>query len=120
MYSQTVLDHFGNPRNVGRPAGTTSEGLTGDPSSGPFMRVFLRVEGNKVVSAGFETYGCVASIAAGSVLTSWITGRSVAEAAALSQSELVRMLGGLPLGKDHCAATAVSALQKALSSSVPY
>lgn len=116
MYSQTVLDHFGNPRNVGCPEGATVIGLVGDPSAGPFMRLFLQVDSGKIARAGFETYGCVASIASGSLLTEWLRGKSVDEAHGFSGRTLLKLLGGLPLGKEHCAFTAIEALAKALGS----
>ncbi|MCE9584594.1 MAG: iron-sulfur cluster assembly scaffold protein [Planctomycetes bacterium] len=114
MYSSTVLDHFGNPRNVGRPAGANAVGISGDPSAGPFMRVFLVTVEGRIQRAGFETYGCVASIAAGSVLTEWLAGKSLIEARSMTAELLEKMLGGLPLGKNHCAATAVRALKLAV------
>lgn len=114
MYSATVLEHFGNPRNVGRPEGANAEGLSGDPSAGPFMRIFLKIAGARIEQAGFETYGCVASIAAGSVLTCALQGRSVSEASGLTVGFLVDQLGGLPLGKESCAASAIAALGEAL------
>jgi nitrogen fixation protein NifU and related proteins len=117
MYSSTVLDHFGNPRNIGRPNETTAIGLSGVPDAGPFMRIFLAIENSFILKSGFETYGCVASIAAGSVMTTWLVGKSVGEARSLTQKQLVDMLGGLPLGKEHCAGTAVSALASALERS---
>lgn len=115
MYSATVLDHFGNPRNIGRPEGTTVTGLSGNPDAGPFMRVFLSVSNGIILRTGFETYGCVASIAAGSVMTTWLDGKSVEEARSLSHTHLLELLGGLPLGREQCAATAVSALGAALA-----
>lgn len=114
MYSSTVLDHFGSPRNIGRPEGTTATGLSGVPDAGPFMRVFLSISKGIILKSGFETYGCVASIAAGSVMTTWLLGRTVDEARSLTQARLLEMLGGLPLGRERCAGAALGALSAAL------
>ena len=114
MYSPVVLDHFGNPRNVGDPGGLRIVGLSGDPNAGPFMRIFLVVRDGLIQRACFETYGCIAAIAAGSLVTEWIAGMPVAEASLITTRELLNKLGGLPLGKENCAALAVEALGKAL------
>lgn len=118
MYSQTVLEHFGNPLNVGPPVGTNAVGVSGDPNAGPFMRVFLVIQDGIIREAGFETYGCVASIAAGSVLTSWLPGRSALDAGSITAGQLLEGLGGLPLGRESCASTAISALGYALQGHV--
>jgi NifU-like protein involved in Fe-S cluster formation len=78
------------------------------------MRIFLSISSGRIERAGFETYGCVASIAAGSVLTCHLPGKSIAEAREFTASHLMELLGGLPLGKESCAATAITALRDAL------
>jgi NifU-like protein involved in Fe-S cluster formation len=76
--------------------------------------VHLSVEQNSIASASFETYGCPVAIACGSWLTSWVTGKTFTQAAVIEPGDLEKVLGGLPLGKEHCAALAVNALKDAL------
>lgn len=114
MYSEIVLDHFGNPRNAGVPPRFNAKGVAGNPDAGPFLVLYLDIREARIAAAGFQTYGCGAAIAAGSLLTELVLGRTVAEAARLDAAELQRRLGGLPLGKEHCAAIAITALADAL------
>jgi nitrogen fixation NifU-like protein len=114
MYSPTVMDHFGNPRNSGRPVRNNVTGVAGTPEAGPFMVLYLDVEGDYIREVGFQTYGCAPAIAAGSLLTEMIKGRGVEEASAINSKRLMEELGGLPLGKEHCAEIAISALADAL------
>lgn len=114
MYSETVMDHFGNPRNVGVLDPCTAKGVAGDPSAGPFMVLYLKVEGGLITSARFQTYGCAAAIAAGSYLTERLRGKLVDVARAVDAELLLEGLGGLPLGKRHCADIAITALRDAL------
>jgi nitrogen fixation NifU-like protein len=114
MYSPTVEDHFQRPRNGGRPARHNAKGISGDPSAGPFMVLYLFVRHGRIEDAGFQTFGCGAAIAAGSVLTEMVKDRLVSEVDRLSAADLIDRLGGLPLGKRHCADIAVAALRKAL------
>lgn len=116
MYSPIVLDHFGNPRNVGPLARYQARGVAGTPEAGPFMILYLDIQEGRIVNAAFQTYGCGPAIASGSMLTELIKGKSVDEARSLDSSALLHSLGGLPLGKEHCAAIAISALSDALRS----
>jgi nitrogen fixation protein NifU and related proteins len=114
MYSPKVLDHFGNPRNGGKPARFTARGVAGDPSAGPYMTIYLDLADQRIAGIGFETYGCGAAIAAGSMLTELVKGKSVQEAATITPEILIAALEGLPLGKEHCAQIAIAALKDAL------
>ena len=114
MYSEIVMDHFQNPRNVGKPGEFNARGVSGNPDAGPFMVLYLDIEGEGIRGAAFQTYGCGPAIAAGSLLTEMVKGRSVAEARSITSHVLLDRLGGLPLGKTHCADLAVSALRDAL------
>ena len=115
MYSATVMDHFGNPRNVGVLPSCTHKGVSGDPNAGPFVVLYLEIHEGIVRNVSYQTYGCAAAIAAGSYLTELIKGRSVEESKRVEWEEIQRGLGGLPLGKEHCAQSAVSALRNALA-----
>ncbi len=116
MYSDVIQDHFFNPRNAGELENADGVGTEGSPGSGNFMVVAVRVRAGLIEAARFQTYGCAGAIAAGSYLTEWITGLRAEEAAAITPGELDKQLGGLPLGKEHCAALAVGALRRALES----
>lgn len=115
MYSPIVMDHFGNPRNVGVLASFTHKGVSGNPNAGPFVVLYLDIEEGIIRNVSYQTYGCAAAIAAGSYLTELIRGRSVEESKGIEWVDIQRGLGGLPLGKEHCAQTAVSALRQALA-----
>ena len=114
MYSATVLDHFHNARNVGALEAPDAVGVAGEPGRGNYLVLHLRLAGERITACGFQTFGCAPAIAAGSLLTELIKGRTVAEALALTPRQLEEALGGLPLGRRHCAALAVAALQEAL------
>ena len=113
-YSEIVLDHFGNPRNVGKPARFNARGTAGRPDAGPFMVLYLDIEGGVIQAAGFQTYGCPAAIAAGSLLTELVKGRTLEDVGRLDGATLIASLGGLPMGKEHCAQIAIGALSDAL------
>lgn len=114
MYSPTVRDHFERPRNVGQMADHNAKGVAGDPSSGPFMVMYLKIQGGTIEKASFETFGCPPAIAAGSYLTVLVTGRTIESAASITEASLTHLLGGVPLGKEHCPQAAVSSLRAAL------
>jgi len=114
MYSDFVMDHFRNPRNGGRLPEFNARGIAGDPSSGPFMIIYLKLEGAVVREASFETFGCPAAIAAGSVLTEYVKGKAASSARSVNARAVLDLLRGLPLGKEHCADIASTALSEAL------
>jgi len=114
MYSPTVMDHFEHPRNGGKPPNFNTKGVAGNPSAGPYMVLYLDIRKDRIEGVGFQTYGCPSAIAAGSLMTEMIKGKSRMEAAAIDSPGLIESLGGLPLGKRHCADLAVSALRDAL------
>ena len=91
-------------------------GQDGIPGEGPYMTLYLRLEGENIAEASFETYGCPAAIACGSWLTQWITGKTADAASIITADDLMRVVGGLPLGKEHCASLAVNALRSAMRS----
>lgn len=114
-YSATVLDHYRNPRNVGDVAGTAATAQVGDPAHGDVLRLSLRIEAGRVVEARFRAFGCTAAIAAGSMTTVLVAGRSIDEAARLTNREVAAALGGLPESKMHCSVLAEQAVREALA-----
>lgn len=115
MYSDTVMDHFRNPRNVGKPEGRAVKGEAGNPNAGVFMVLFLVLEGELIQEAGFQTYGCCPAIAAGSLLTEMVKGSLKQEVWKITPDMLRSRMGDLPLGKRSCADLAIEALHNALN-----
>ena len=113
-YNDTVLDHYRNPRNVGEVPGSTAVAQVGDPATGDVLRISLLIREGTVVEARFKSFGCTAAIAAGSMTTELIRGRSVDEAASLTNREVVEALGGLPEPKIACSVLAQQAVREAL------
>jgi len=114
LYSEVIRDHFEHPRHCGmlEDATVTAECVNG--ACLDRLRLFLRVEGGMVQAATFQAEGCVPTLAAGSFLTEFATGRSVQELRALSAAQLEQAMGGLPRAKRHAAQLAVETLQRAL------
>lgn len=113
-YSETVLRHFWRPTNNHVMVGADAIGVAGTPASGPFMVLYLRLEGDLIAEAAFQTHGCAPSIAAGSLLTSVLPGLSPLDATRRwSEPAIHEALGGLPPHKRHCTALAAEALRRA-------
>jgi nitrogen fixation NifU-like protein len=116
-YSEKVVDHYNNPRNVGsldknsRRVGT---GVVGAPECGDVMKLQIEVEGDTIVDAKFKTFGCGSAIASSSLATEWIKGKKVDEALAITNSDIVRELS-LPPVKIHCSVLAEDAIQSAIA-----
>lgn len=109
-----VLNHFQQPQNMGTIEDADAIGQEGFPGEGPYMTMYLRLDDGAIAEAKFETYGCPAAMACGSWLTTWLVGRTVEQAGVIESNELMLMIGGLPLGKEHCAGLAVKSLRSAL------
>lgn len=114
MYSEKVMDHFMNPRNVGELSDADGVGTEGNPTCGDVMKIFIKVEDEKIVDAKFKTFGCGASIAVSSMVTEMIKGKSVDEALTISKEAVANELGGLPPQKMHCSNLGADALKKAI------
>lgn len=115
QYSETVLDHFRNPRNPGEMAEANAVGEDRNPVCGDHMKLFLLIENDVITKASFLTRGCGAAIATSSVATEMLTGKSVTAARELTRDDFVEAVGGLPKSKVHCSVLAGRALQKALA-----
>ncbi len=114
MYTQIVMDHFSNPRNVGEIADADGVGELGSPVCGDMMKVYIKVADDRIADIKFRTFGCGAAIASSSIATELVKGKTLDEALALSKDDIVQALGGLPEVKVHCSVLATDALQKAI------
>ncbi len=116
-YSEKVLDHYTNPRNVGSMDKTASDvgtGLVGAPECGDVMKLQIKVENNVIVDAKFKTFGCGSAIASSSLATEWVKGRTIDEALAIKNMEIVKELS-LPPVKIHCSVLAEDAIRAAIN-----
>jgi nitrogen fixation NifU-like protein len=113
-YHAQTLDHFNHPRNVGTLESPTAVGTEGVPGQGNYMAIHIRVEAGRITDIRYQTYGCPGAIACGSAVTELARGRTLEEAEGITRDDVDRLLGGLPLGKGHCADLAVNALRNAL------
>lgn len=114
MYSDKVLDHFHNPRNVGYFEDAEGMAQIGDPDCGDYLFLFLRIRENRIAEASFLCRGCPAAIACASVTTELVTGLHVDEAWLITDESIVEALDGLPEAKLHCSNLGATALQVAL------
>ena len=113
-YSEKVMEHFMNPRNVGEIENADGVGEVGNPACGDMMRLYVKVEAGKVFDAKFRTFGCGAAIASSSMLTEMIKGKTIDEARAITNQQVSEALGGLPEVKMHCSVMAEQAVKAAL------
>lgn len=114
MYTDTVVDHFTHPRNVGRIDDADGIGRIDDRATDNLITIYLKLGDGKIAAARFRTFGCSACIAASSIATELAVGRSPADANGLDGAAILSALGGLPAGKEHCAELVARALREAL------
>lgn len=114
MYSEKVMDHFTNPRNVGEIEKADGVGEVGNASCGDIMRISLKVEDNVIKDVKFKTFGCGAAIATSSMVTEMVLGKTIDEALAITNKCVAEALDGLPPAKMHCSNLAADALHKAI------
>jgi len=115
MYTEKVLDHFSNPRNLGELKDANGVGMVGNAKCGDIMQMFIRVNDEGIIEdVGFKTFGCGAAIATSSMATEMIRGKKVEEALQLSNSAVVEALEGLPPQKIHCSVLAEEAVKAAV------
>lgn len=114
LYSETVMDHFRNPRNVGVIEDADGVGEVGNVQCGDIMKIYLKINEGIISDVKFETFGCGSAIASSSMATEMIKGKPVAEAMALTNRAVAEALDGLPAHKLHCSVLAEEAIKKAL------
>lgn len=114
MYSEKVMDHFMNPRNVGEIENADGIGEVGNPKCGDIMKMYLKIEDNTIVDVKFKTFGCGSAIASSSMATEMIKGKTIEEAMMLSNKAVAEALDGLPPVKMHCSVLAEQAIKSAL------
>jgi nitrogen fixation NifU-like protein len=114
MYSEKVMDHFSNPRNVGEIENPDGVGEVGNASCGDIMKIFLKVEDGVIKDIKFKTFGCGAAIATSSMVTEMAMGKTLEEAEELTNAAVAEALDGLPAQKMHCSNLAADALHEAI------
>ncbi|KJR98580.1 MAG: nitrogen fixation protein NifU [Peptococcaceae bacterium BRH_c4a] len=114
MYTEKVMDHFENPRNVGEIPDADGVGQVGNPTCGDIMKIYLKINENVIEDVKFKTFGCGAAIATSSMVTEMVKGKTLDEATKISNKMVAEALGGLPPKKMHCSNLAADALQAAI------
>ena len=114
MYSEKVMDHFTNPRNVGEMKDADGIGEEGNPVCGDAMKIFIKVKDNVITELKFKTFGCASAIAVSSMVTEMAKGMTIDEAMKITKSSLADALDGLPPQKMHCSNLGADALHKAI------
>ena len=114
QYSEKVMDHFTNPRNVGEIENADGVGMVGNAKCGDIMKMYLKIEGDVIVDCKFKTFGCGAAIATSSMATELVKGKSIYEALQVTNKAVMEALDGLPPVKVHCSLLAEEAIHAAL------
>jgi nitrogen fixation NifU-like protein len=114
MYSEKVMDHFSNPRNVGEIEDADGVGEVGNATCGDIMRIYLKINDNIIEDVKFKTFGCGAAVATSSMVTEMVKGKSIEEALEISNKQVAEALDGLPPAKMHCSNLAADALHEAI------
>jgi len=115
MYSEKVMDHFMNPRNMGEIENADGVGQVGNPKCGDIMKMYLKIENDVIVDAKFKTFGCGAAVATSSIATELIKGKTIEEALKVTNKAVVDALDGLPPAKLHCSVLAEEAVAAAIA-----
>lgn len=114
MYSEKVMDHFSNPRNVGEIADANAVGTVGNAKCGDIMKIYMKIENDIIIDVKFKTFGCGAAVATSSMATELVKGKTVDEALQLTNKAVVEALEGLPPAKLHCSVLAEEAIKAAI------
>ena len=114
MYNEKVMEYFLHPRNVGEIEGADGTGIYGSPVCGDMMSITIKVEDDMIKDAKFKTFGCGSAIASSSVATEMMIGKTIDEALAITNKQIVDELGGLPSAKIHCSVLADHAIKSAI------
>lgn len=115
MYTEKVMDHFMNPRNMGELADANGIGEVGNAKCGDIMKMYIKVENGVIVDVKFKTFGCASAIATSSIATEMVKGQPITEAVKLSNKAVVEALDGLPAHKIHCSVLAEQAIKAAVA-----
>lgn len=115
IYSEKVMDHFANPRNVGELKDANGIGEVGNPKCGDIMKMYLKIEDGTIADIKFKTFGCGAAVATSSMATELVKGKTINEALSLTNKTVVEALDGLPPVKIHCSVLAEQAIKSAIS-----
>ena len=115
IYSEKVMDHIANPRNVGEIEDANAVGQVGNPVCGDIMKIYMKIEDNIIKDVKFKTFGCGSAIATSSMATEMVKGKTVQEALALTNKAVAEALDGLPAVKMHCSVLAEEAIKAALA-----
>ncbi len=114
MYSDKVMDHFQNPRNVGKMDDADVIGEVGNPTCGDIIKVYLKIEDDQIKDIKFSTFGCGAAVATSSMVTELVKGKSLDDALQVSKDQVAEALDGLPPAKMHCSNLAADAIKNAI------
>ncbi len=114
MYTEKVMDHFSNPRNVGEISDADAVGQVGNPTCGDIMKIYLKIKDNVIEDIKFQTFGCGAAIATSSMITEMAKGKTLEEALKITNKQVAEELEGLPPQKMHCSNLAADALHDAI------
>jgi nitrogen fixation NifU-like protein len=114
MYTEKVMDHFRNPRNVGKIENPDGIGKVGNPTCGDVLHLYIKVKDDRIEDVKFETFGCAAAIATSSIATEMIKGKNLDEALRISNKAVAESLDGLPPAKMHCSMLAEEGIKKAI------
>lgn len=114
MYSEKVMEHFQNPRNMGELEDADAVGEAGNPTCGDLMKIYLKVENDRITDITFKTFGCAAAIATSSMVTEMAKGKTLKEAWDITRDDVAGELQGLPPVKMHCSNLAADALKEAI------
>ena len=114
LYTDTVMDHFQHPRNVGSIEDADAIGEVGNAKCGDIMKMYLKIKDNVITDVKFETFGCGSAIASSSMATEMIKGKTIDEALAVTNKQVVDALGGLPAHKLHCSVLAEESIKSAI------
>jgi len=114
LYTEKVMDHFENPRNVGEISDADGVGQVGNPTCGDIMKIYIKVDKDSISDVRFKTFGCGAAIATSSMVTELVKGKTLEEALQVSNNSVAEALDGLPHKKMHCSNLAADALHAAI------
>ena len=125
LYTETVMDHFTHPRNVGEIPDADGVGEVGNAKCGDIMKMYLKIKDDRIEDVKFETFGCGSAIASSSMATELIKGKTIEEALAVTNKQVVDALGGLPADKLHCSVLAEESIKAAVKNyydrnNIPY